>query len=89
MATNQEQMKTREEYRKTIDVEKDKVAVVHPKVRVRFFPIWMRLVFVVVLAVIFLMVGAAVGYGVLGGGKPTDVFKQATWTHIADLVNKE
>jgi lipopolysaccharide/colanic/teichoic acid biosynthesis glycosyltransferase len=91
MAVNH-QNQTREEYRKTIEVEKKQEEVVHPKkeqIRVRFFPIWLRLVLLVVSVFIFLMVGAAVGYGVIGNGKALDVFKPATWTHIRDLVDKK
>jgi len=28
-----------------------------------------------------------IGYGVIGDGKPTDVFKKSTWTHILEIVN--
>jgi hypothetical protein len=30
-----------------------------------------------------------VGYGVIGDGKPMNVFEKETWTHIIDLVEKE
>jgi hypothetical protein len=86
-----EQVKTREEYRKLVE-EKNKVEVVspeHKKVRLRMFPIWLRLVLLIVFSFIFLAAGAAVGYGVLGKGKATDVLKASTWTHISDLVDKK
>lgn len=57
--------------------------------RKRLFPIWLRLVIVVVLITISAAVGAIVGYSVLGTGKPLDVFKKATWQHITDIVEKE
>ncbi|MED3623894.1 DNA-directed RNA polymerase subunit beta [Neobacillus thermocopriae] len=59
------------------------------RIRIRLLPIWLRLVLLVVFTVISLMAGAAVGYGVIGDGKVTDVFKTSTWTHIIDLVNKD
>jgi hypothetical protein len=34
------------------------------------------------------MTGAVVGYGMLGGGEIAEVFKESTWTHILDLVEK-
>nr|WP_282958538.1 DNA-directed RNA polymerase subunit beta [Metabacillus idriensis] len=33
--------------------------------------------------------GAMIGYGVLGDGKPADVFDKQTWQHVFDLVEKE
>jgi len=88
---NQEQPKTREEVRKVKEIEKQKTVETQPKkkrIRVRFIPIWLRLILLVVFTFVFLMAGAAVGYGMLGGGKTTDVFKASTWTHIHDLVDK-
>ncbi|CRK82667.1 DNA-directed RNA polymerase subunit beta [Neobacillus massiliamazoniensis] len=86
------QVKSREEYRKMKEEETKKVEVVRPqrkKLRVRLIPIWLRLVLLIVFSFIFLMAGAAFGYGTLGKGKATDVFKLSTWTHIGDLVNKK
>lgn len=89
-----EQAKTREEYRKLKSVEQKKTETEsHPKkmrkLRIRLIPIWLRLVLLIVLSLIFMTAGAAVGYGALGGGKTTDVFKISTWTHIHDLVYKK
>jgi hypothetical protein len=92
MAVNHQQMKTREEYRKTIEEERKKVDVLRPtknRVRVHLIPIWLRLVLLVVLIFIFMGAGAAVGYGMIGNGKAIDVFKMSTWTHISDLVSKK
>jgi len=38
---------------------------------------------------VFVLIGAMVGYGVLGDGEVWDVFKPATWTHIYDLITKK
>ena len=56
------------------------------KLRVRFFPIWLRLVIVLVLCVAALVGGAMVGYGIIGKGNPMDVFDVKTWTHIRDII---
>lgn len=56
-------------------------------IRVRMFPIWLRLVIVMSLIIVSLVVGAMVGYSVIGDGKALDVFKKSTWTHIGDMVN--
>jgi DNA-directed RNA polymerase subunit beta len=57
--------------------------------RVRLIPIWLRLVIVAVLIVVSTMIGAMIGYGVIGDGKPLDVFKPSTWQHIVDIVKKD
>ncbi|MFY4775210.1 DNA-directed RNA polymerase subunit beta [Metabacillus sp. RGM 3146] len=59
------------------------------KIRIRLFPIWLRLIIVVLLMAIALAVGAMVGYGVLGGQNPLDALKWSTWQHIIDLVEKK
>jgi polyferredoxin len=59
------------------------------KIRIRLFPIWLRILIVLFLIVVCFFVGAMIGYGVIGDGNPFDVFKKSTWTHIYDIVNKE
>jgi DNA-directed RNA polymerase subunit beta len=76
---------TREEYKKLKPPEVEET----DRVRVRLFPIWLRIVILVVLILLCTLSGAVVGYGVLGNGKIADVFKGSTWTHIRDLVEKE
>ncbi|HSU79604.1 MAG TPA: DNA-directed RNA polymerase subunit beta [Candidatus Angelobacter sp.] len=56
------------------------------KLRVRFFPIWLRLVIVLVLCVAALVGGTMLGYGIIGKGNPMDVFDVKTWTHIRDII---
>jgi hypothetical protein len=92
MAVNHHQPMTREEYRKIKETEKLKEEVIRPqkkRMRVRFIPVWLRLVLLVGFIFIFMMAGAAIGYGVIGNGKVIDAFKVSTWTHIRDLVNKK
>ncbi|MCH6267428.1 DNA-directed RNA polymerase subunit beta [Neobacillus citreus] len=99
----QQQFQSREEYKKaktdalqkvdTASVKERKTAEAEPqnhaRIRVRLIPIWLRLVLLVVFVFVSLVAGAAVGYGILGGGNAADVFKQSTWTHIQDLVDKK
>jgi hypothetical protein len=76
---------------KAINQEKNKAdasPVKYERVRIRLIPIWLRLILLVALIFISTTVGAVVGYGMLGNGKPADVFKESTWTHIRDLVDK-
>ncbi|MGG3739256.1 DNA-directed RNA polymerase subunit beta [Aeribacillus pallidus] len=84
----QQIVKTREEVKKE-KKEGEPSSRTKKRVRVRLIPIWLRLIIVVVLTFVSLVVGAVVGYGVIGDGKPSDTFKKSTWTHIIDLVNKE
>jgi hypothetical protein len=69
--------------------EKEKQPKFTGLVRVRLIPIWLRFVIVILLLVLSITIGAAVGYGVLGNGSVTDIFHKSTWTHIIDLVEKE
>ncbi|MBA2874506.1 DNA-directed RNA polymerase subunit beta [Thermaerobacillus caldiproteolyticus] len=57
--------------------------------RTRLIPIWLRLVIVVFLMIISTVLGAMIGYGVIGDGKPFDVFKPSTWQRIVDIVEKD
>ncbi|MCM3668736.1 DNA-directed RNA polymerase subunit beta [Mesobacillus maritimus] len=84
-ADSKQQALTREQV-KNVKKEQQQERV---KVRVRLIPIWLRLVLVIVLLALSIVVGAIVGYGVLGGGDPVDVFEKSTWTHVLDLVEKE
>jgi hypothetical protein len=59
------------------------------RIRLRLIPIWIRVVMVVLLMGLSSLIGAAIGYGVLGTGNAIDVFKPSTWTHIINLVDKE
>lgn len=82
------QIETREQFQQEKkEVKKQKRE--KEKIRIRLIPIWLRLLIISVLAVIMLMLGAIVGYSVLGDGKAGDVFKKSTWTHITDIVLKE
>ena len=58
------------------------------KIKVRLLPIWLRLLIVAGLIVLMVIIGALIGYSVIGGGHPIDVFKPSTWTHIVDIVNQ-
>lgn len=57
--------------------------------RVRIFPLWLRIIVVLILALFALVAGLMIGYGVIGDGTPTDALKVETWQHIIDIVVKE
>ncbi|WP_040207085.1 DNA-directed RNA polymerase subunit beta [Neobacillus jeddahensis] len=100
---NHQQASTREEYKKAKHetelktktkktVQEGEAAAApqaHKRVRIRMIPIWLRFVILFVLIVVSVVVGAVVGYGVIGGGDVADVFKESTWSHIRDLVDKK
>lgn len=98
------QVKTREEHKKAQgDERKDpatqktskvaqkaqKAEVANKRIRIRLIPIWLRILLLVIFTGVFMVAGAAFGYGVLGNGDPGDVLKGSTWTHIIDLVEKK
>lgn len=56
-------------------------------VQIRLFPIWLRIILVLVLIVLAAALGAMVGYGVIGDGEPRDVLKWETWQHIIDIIS--
>lgn len=55
----------------------------------RIFPIWLRLIVVILLCAGALLIGLMVGYGVIGDGSPKDILKLDAWKHIVDIVKKE
>ncbi|WP_062108497.1 DNA-directed RNA polymerase subunit beta [Bacillus niameyensis] len=91
---SQEQVQTREELKKKKSEAKRKKREQKiekqsmKRVRIRLIPIWLRIILFVILLAASLAGGLLVGYGVIGDGKPTDVFQKETWTHIIDLVKK-
>lgn len=66
-----------------------KAEVANERIRIRLIPIWLRILLLVIFTGIFMVAGAALGYGVLGNGDPGDVLKGSTWAHIIDLVEKK
>ncbi|CDQ38328.1 MULTISPECIES: DNA-directed RNA polymerase subunit beta [Virgibacillus] len=56
--------------------------------RLRVFPIWLRIIVVLLLCLIALVIGLMIGYGVIGDGAPVDALKKETWQHIIDIVIK-
>ncbi|GAA0420406.1 DNA-directed RNA polymerase subunit beta [Virgibacillus sp. AGTR] len=56
--------------------------------RLRIFPIWLRIIVVLLFCAIALVAGLMIGYGVIGDGTPVDVLKKETWQHIIDIVTK-
>ncbi len=77
---------TRKERRKIKEKQKDEKLLQKRFIRVRMFPIWVRILLFLLLIAGSLALGLMVGYGVLGGGNPKDVFEKSTWQHIIDLV---
>ncbi|TSB48637.1 DNA-directed RNA polymerase subunit beta [Alkalicoccobacillus porphyridii] len=57
------------------------------KGRIRILPIWLRLYIILTLIGASLFLGMMIGYGVIGGGDPFDIFKLETWYHIVDLMS--
>ncbi|MEI3611974.1 DNA-directed RNA polymerase subunit beta [Pseudogracilibacillus sp. SO30301A] len=62
---------------------------VRKQYQVRKFPIWLRIIVVLILFVLCLIIGVIVGYGVIGDGNLTEALDLQTWQHILDIVQKE
>ena len=89
-ATKEEKELTRAEKRKLKKQEKAEALLSGRKrIKIRLFPIWLRILLVLFFLTASIIAGAMIGYGVIGDGKPTDVFKKSTWAHIIDIVNKK
>lgn len=56
--------------------------------RLRIFPIWLRIIVVLIFASAAFIIGLMIGFAVLGDGSPLDVLRIETWQHIVDIVNK-
>lgn len=71
--------------------KKDEVKTEEPKktwwVQIRLFPIWLRIIIVIVLIALAAVLGAMVGFGVVGDGEPADALKWETWQHILDIMS--
>ncbi|MBY7144701.1 DNA-directed RNA polymerase subunit beta [Virgibacillus sp. NKC19-3] len=76
---------TRKQHKQHQKEEKKK----QTKPRRRLFPIWLRIIVVLLLAIAALMAGLMIGYGLLGDGNPLDVLRIETWQHIIDFVMQE
>ncbi|MRX73016.1 DNA-directed RNA polymerase subunit beta [Bacillus lacus] len=83
-------LKTREEHKKIKSSErkgkKTRTKPVKESYKVRLIPIPVRVLLVLLGMAAAIVLGAIIGYGILGEGEPLDVFKRSTWQHIIDLV---
>ncbi|MBP2097907.1 DNA-directed RNA polymerase subunit beta [Enterococcus rivorum] len=46
----------------------------------------LKILVVIALVIILFVAGTMIGYGVIGGGDPRDVFKEEVWTHIMEFL---
>lgn len=90
-SSSQEMVKTREQVKKDQKKKNNPEEKASPKqkIRVRLFPIWLRIVVIILVIAVSVLAGAVVGYSVMGNGKATDTFKKDTWMHIVNLINEE
>lgn len=59
------------------------------KPRRRIFPIWLRVITVLICCVAALAAGLVIGFGVIGDGEPSDALNIETWEHIIDFITKD
>lgn len=56
-------------------------------VQIRLFPIWLRILLVLVLIVAAVAAGLTVGFSIIGGGDASDALKWETYQHIINIMN--
>lgn len=54
-------------------------------VQIRMFPIWLRILLIILLLAVAIAAGLMIGYGVVGDGKPADALKWETYQYILDI----
>lgn len=59
------------------------------KPRRRIFPIWFRIIVILICAVAALVAGLMIGFGVIGDGDPYDALNRETWQHIINFISPE
>lgn len=77
--------RTRKEQKRKQKEERRK----HKKPRRRIFPIWLRILTIIIGCIGAVVAGVMVGYGVIGDGAPNDALLKDTWQHIIDIVRKK
>ncbi|MFD1064473.1 DNA-directed RNA polymerase subunit beta [Oceanobacillus locisalsi] len=89
-AVSEEQAGQQETSRKTEKKEKQqrKWEAKRKRPRLRIFPIWLRIIVILIFATAAFIIGLMIGFAVLGDGSPLDVLRLETWQHIIDIVNK-
>lgn len=55
-------------------------------VQIRLFPIWLRIILILLLLAGAGAAGLVVGYGIVGDGEPMDALKWDTWKHILNII---
>lgn len=55
-------------------------------VQIRLIPIWLRIFIVLVMLIVSAVIGAIIGYSIIGDGALSGVFKVETWKHILDMI---
>lgn len=48
----------------------------------------LKILVVIALMIILYVTGTMIGYGLIGNGDPSDVFKKDIWSHILAFLNK-
>lgn len=78
---------TREEHRNSQEEESGKKKKKREKKgRLRIFPVWLKIIFSLVLFVVAFGGGLMFGYGIVGDGEPRDALEKETWYGIYDFI---
>lgn len=58
------------------------------KITIKNIPIPLMILIIVVVILLVFLIGAMIGFGVLGDGNPFSIFDPATWKHIFSFFTK-
>lgn len=56
-------------------------------VQIRILPIYVRVILVILLLIVAAVLGAVIGFSILGDGAASDIFQKDTWAHIFDIMS--
>lgn len=79
--------KTRTKRKDTMETEETTETKPVRWVQVRILPIYVRVILVIILLAVAAVIGALIGYSVLGDGTASGIFQKDTWTHIFDIMS--
>lgn len=60
--------------------------IMDKKIMTRLTKVSIRIVIIVGIFVLLFLLGALIGYSVIGGGNPFDIFTPSFWTTLFDFI---
>ncbi|MDO5457252.1 MAG: DNA-directed RNA polymerase subunit beta [Atopococcus tabaci] len=64
----------------------NKVKIVDKNILTRLRKVTVRTVIIIGVFILLFLLGALIGYSVIGGGNPFDIFTPSFWTTLFDFI---